>query len=124
MTHLTERRMTVSQKVMYALLSRDRWWTAPEIAEEYGLVKGTVSAYLSEFYNKLGILEKDKPGIYRIQFDKYEEAWSYVYYGWDAFRPPELKENAREGLNARKSEQARRNIEACENVEEVRELLN
>ncbi|MFC6723178.1 hypothetical protein ACFQE1_01975 [Halobium palmae] len=115
--------MNESQKVMHVLLSRERWWTAPEVAAEYGQNPGTVRANLSEFYNKLGILEEDKPGVYRIRYDRYEEAWAYVHYGWDAFEHPSLKPNAQEALADRANEQARRKIEASEGVEEVREML-
>ncbi|KTG30351.1 hypothetical protein AUR66_08255 [Haloferax profundi] len=115
--------MNEYQKVMSILLSRERWWTNKEIIDEYNMNSGTVSAALSEFYNKLKITEKDKNGVHRVPSDKLLAGWAYVHYGWDAFKPPEVKDSAADALANRESERARRLVESCESAEEVYELL-
>jgi hypothetical protein len=101
MTHRTDSPPTEKQKAMLTLILRsDEFLTAPEVADHFGQNVSTVRGAISEFKNKLGILDYDAGGYYRLVPGRELDAWAYYYYGWDAF-DVELRQSAADAVLAR-----------------------
>ncbi|WP_049893696.1 hypothetical protein [Halogranum rubrum] len=124
MTHKAEAAPDAKQKVIYALLIREGYRSAEELAGYWNQPISTVYNALRTFVDEYNIVDCDRgrPNRYDIPVSLKVEAAAYGKFGPEAFEM-RLKSSAREAITARTGEQAIALVNEVASVEEMREIL-